>query len=362
MDPEQVWMQLDLRAKPICDLLEFALETGKSEEEDLSGEEEDDEDQEDKLQKLMEAMENGEEVDLEALREELDEEMDVEDESESESDESEDLGDDIGEDEEDIVRLRSSDEEHSDPEAKNTLFDLIKTSVRSKKKKGTSHGLNDDFFDLDAFNAETERVEAKSSSRGRLAEESEDSEDEDMSVDLFAPLEDEADEVKGGGGMSFSNTGLRHLVDILLDIFYRDFFAPPKNASLRSRSEAKAPSSGEGRVRFHDEVRVKKIKAKGKNLPLSLLHRIGGLDEDDEYGDDFGDEDEGSDDSGLDLDGDESVEDEETDEVMDEDDGLSSQSGDSEDHDNRATIERLKDDLFAEDDEASNSNGTLPFP
>lgn len=196
-------MQLDLRAQTVCDLLEYALETGKSEEE-MSGEEEgeceDEEDDNDKLQRITEALGKGGDIDLEGLQMEFDEEMDVEDESTEESGESEDAGGDTGEDREDIVHLRS-DESQSDGEASNTLFDFIKTSAMSKKRKRADHGLNDDFFDLDAFNAESERAEAKSSSRGHLADGSDDSEDENMSVDLFAPTQDEADE--GAGGMLF---------------------------------------------------------------------------------------------------------------------------------------------------------------
>ena len=42
MDQEQVWMQLDLRCQMVCDLLDYALETGKSEEDLSAAEEEDD--------------------------------------------------------------------------------------------------------------------------------------------------------------------------------------------------------------------------------------------------------------------------------------------------------------------------------
>lgn len=198
MDSEQVWMQLELRTRPVCDLLEFALETGKSDEDEASGED-DEEVEDDRLRKVLEALENGEDLDLDALREEFGEEMDLDDQSSAESDESEDSdeGSEEHENEEDIVYLRASDEEHSDPEAQSSLFDTIK-KTRSKKKKGPVQELNDGFFDLDAFNMETERTEATSSSRGRLAEDEDDSEDEGMSVDFFAPMDDEADETEEG--------------------------------------------------------------------------------------------------------------------------------------------------------------------
>ncbi|KXN89991.1 U3 small nucleolar ribonucleoprotein mpp10 [Leucoagaricus sp. SymC.cos] len=308
MDPEQVWMQLDLRAQTLCDLLAFALETGKSEEE-LTGEEDEDEDEDeveedDRLQKLIEALNNGEEVEFGDLEEDLEEDSGIEDNGRVESDESEDEAVDVGDNEEDIIRLQPFDEDNSDPEVKNTSLDAIKSGNRSKKKKGANHELDDDFFNLDAFNAETERAEAKFSSRGRLAEDSDDSEEDNMSVDFFALLDENEAEAEGA-----------------TKVFYRDFFAPPRT---QGRPRGGTKSSGQGRVRFHDEVRVKKIEPKGKNLPLNLMY---GMDVP------IGDSDNDSDDEKV-------SEDENT-----------SQGHSLEKDDHRATIERLKDDLFADDDD-----------
>jgi U3 small nucleolar RNA-associated protein MPP10 len=202
MDAEQVWMQLDLRAQTVCDLLEFALETGKTEEEDLSGEEEETDIGDERLGKMMEAIENGEEVDFDELEEEFGVEMDMDDESQVESDESDDGGDDVIGVEDDIVHLRESDQEHSDSETRDTLSHDIKASALTKRKNGANHGLDDGFFDLDIFNAEMEQAEAKSSSRGRLGEDSDASEDDNMSVDLFAPLEKAEEEIEDAAGES----------------------------------------------------------------------------------------------------------------------------------------------------------------
>jgi U3 small nucleolar RNA-associated protein MPP10 len=199
MDQEQVWMQLDLRSQMICGLLDYALETGRSEEELSVGDEDDEgEDDDGRLQNIIEAIQNGEEIDLLDIHEGLGEEMDVDDESTEDDDESEG-SENVVYDTEHIVQLRAE-EEHSDNEDAPTLFDVLKNSSRSKKRKRADQGLNDEFFDLDAFNAETEQAEAKSSSRGQLANEDEDEEDEDMTLDLFAPVDEEEDESEGTGG------------------------------------------------------------------------------------------------------------------------------------------------------------------
>ena len=70
-------------------------------------------------------------------------------------------------------------------------------------------------------------------------------------------------------------------------MFYHDFFEPLPEASLsRTRTGPKRnfPDSS-GQVRFHDEVKVLKIKARGKNLPISTME-----DEDDEDDDEDDDD------------------------------------------------------------------------
>jgi len=201
MDAEQVWMQLDLRIRAICDLLDRVLGTKESKGETfhrvIRGNEEDD-----LLLKVMEAIENGEEIDFDALEEEYGEE-DVEDTADSES---EDESDDLTNEDEDVIHLQSSDEDLSDLTAKSNLLDVVKLDARLSKN-GSVHGLNDDFFDLDIFHAETYQAEAKSSSRGQLTspnvdltEHTDVSEDEDENVDLFTSFDDEA-ETRDAAGM-----------------------------------------------------------------------------------------------------------------------------------------------------------------
>jgi U3 small nucleolar RNA-associated protein MPP10 len=78
-------------------------------------------------------------------------------------------------------------------------------------------------------------------------------------------------------------------------------------------------------VRFHEEVRVKEIKAKGKKLPFSkksTLSQVFGGDQDED---------------------DDSI-------IEDEDDGTVEEGTFGNKTDDLETIARLKDDLFADED------------
>lgn len=123
------------------------------------------------------------------------------------------------------------------------------------------------------------------------------------------------------------------------------------------------------KVRFHDEVRVKKIKARGRNLPVTTARLMGQMDEEDQDDEEF---------TGLMGEEDSSDEEEGDEEGSDEDDGDFSQhpgralgwpgmgndeddSGDEDEEmgeneddaelDSREMMGRLQNDLFAEDDE-----------
>lgn len=151
---------------------------------------------------------------------------------------------------------------------------------------------------------------------------------------------------------------------------YGDFFDLPPGMSLKKPPvRAKA-----GKVRFHEEVKVKKIKPKGKGLPVNtpayweeemgddeefegfangggILN--GHLDLDQDYEEDSGD-DEDEDDGDDDDDMGEYDDDDDDDEDDDEDD----EGGDQEvGQKGRQAVERLKDDLFAEEDSEEESEG-----
>jgi U3 small nucleolar RNA-associated protein MPP10 len=127
------------------------------------------------------------------------------------------------------------------------------------------------------------------------------------------------------------------------EAFYKDFFEPPRHAAPpRPRKMTLSPQKA-GTVRFHEEVRVKNIKAKGKNLPLNTLDEE---DDDDDDEEDF----EGLEEAqfGEKDDGEEEEDDDEEEEGSEpESDENSLEDG----FNGTETIERLKNDLFAEEDD-----------
>lgn len=150
---------------------------------------------------------------------------------------------------------------------------------------------------------------------------------------------------------------------------YRDFFDPPSRAPVmkpkikeKKQTQLSAPPTKTGKVRFHEEVRVRSIKPKGKNLPLASMYAENDEDDDHEVYDEemtfddlegeegfesLGDGDEDDEmgsfhfRNGDHLDEDSSEDDDEAENGLEEGDG-------------RDTIARLKDDLFAEEDEPQN--------
>lgn len=334
MDEDQIWAQLELRAANICDILEYALETTgempESDNEKENGGEGEDED-----------------VDMDRLDEMEDsEEAEDDEDSEDEDDEDEDDGfedEDLGEG---VTNLRdpSDDEPSSDIDLdKPPILSGGKRTVRIKPRKGGHSELDDGFFDLAAFNAETEEAESRAVSRGRLGRDSddEDGDNAEEDVDYFAAVDDEA-ESDLGENQGASNVGVEVLSltfwSYVSELFYKDFFEPLVKVSSKSRKGVKLVSTS--KVRFHEQVRVKNIKAKGKSLPLSTMYAEGddGENEDDDSFDDGG---------GMDVDEDEDAVEVEDDSEGDEGEGFGS----------RLTMDRFKDDLFANDEEENSNDG-----
>jgi U3 small nucleolar RNA-associated protein MPP10 len=118
-----------------------------------------------------------------------------------------------------------------------------------------------------------------------------------------------------------------------------------------------------GKVRFHEEVQVRNIKAKGNNRPLSTMYDDDDDDDDEEYGEQMT-----FDDIKATMDGEGSEDDDEDErESLRDDDEFENM-----DRDSRDTMTRLQDDLFADDQEpqigsyssrlVTNLSLTLLFP
>ena len=199
MDESQIWEQLDLRAKNICQLLERTLGGGTGQDEIYNND--------GKLESAAErmgttlealAVGNGEDLELDFLPDHLSSDDDSsldEDSSLGHSDNDQEEDDESGseiteENEEGIVGLRdSSPSESSDQEGiPSSIMQKHNPSHTGGRSPGAHPELDDGFFNLATFNAETERAEARYSSRGHLSREGDDDDDDDdaMSVDLFA--------------------------------------------------------------------------------------------------------------------------------------------------------------------------------
>jgi U3 small nucleolar RNA-associated protein MPP10 len=194
MTEDQIWAQLDLRTKNICDILDLALEAGTGEE-DEEGDVEITTSSEARLQMALEALERGEEVDFDSLEDvlsedegdnDLDDDVSLDEMEEDEDEAGEGASADLDDLEEGVMDLHDPSSEDDSGDESNSYPGREKK--RSRGKQRNVHGLNDGFFDLASFNAETEQAEARSSSRGRLGGEESDN-DDDMSVDLFAPIQ-----------------------------------------------------------------------------------------------------------------------------------------------------------------------------
>ncbi|KAF8642351.1 hypothetical protein AX16_009620 [Volvariella volvacea WC 439] len=243
MDEDQLWAQLDLKLQGVCRMLNLVVEADN----DVGIENETDT-QKHSLLMGDDSLDAMAAEDIEEYSEDSD---DYSEEDRSSGSEGSPRG------EESVTDLRDSSDEEIGGDSEDSQRDLDgETRLHSavSRKPSSTFGLNDDFFDLALFNAETGQAEAKNSSRGHLADEDE-SDDDD--IDLFAPVD-----LAHAGELDQPENG----------IYYNDFFRTPQPARLQSNTQAESAGTAKnGRVRFHEEVRVKKIRQRGKGLSLRAL-------------------------------------------------------------------------------------------
>ncbi|KAH7100246.1 Mpp10 protein [Auriculariales sp. MPI-PUGE-AT-0066] len=376
----QIWAQLDLRAGALCDMLSTILEEEVEEEDEAPTKE-------------QRSGSNGLDDDGDLNMDDIDdannsdEEKDSDEESDKDSDEDSSFSqlDDLltTSDEEDDEEF---DTEHTEPLKDHSSGDdnesdsdnkQVKASRGNKPGSKPPSSLDDGFFSLASFNAETEAAESRSRSSGRLNDDS-DEDDSDEDVDLFTPVPDSDSDVLDEGDLDNST-----------ELYYKDFFDPPsrkgftaaqsKLAAAKTKTKRKgfqvpasvstaaaSATSHSRKVSFSTEVRVKNIKPSPLRRRVLLLKQLmklqlakaglafDGSDDEDEEADEELD---ASDMMDIDWDGlpDGDYNDDEDDEEEEEEE----EEGEESDEDTgRETISRIQDDLFADEDDGPSDLST----
>ncbi|KAG8219829.1 hypothetical protein J3R82DRAFT_805 [Butyriboletus roseoflavus] len=241
MNIDQIWQQLDLRAARICENLQALQGEDEDEKVNLEGESSNTDESEDEGKDDAEEMD----IDDENLWEEP---SGGEEDGSSTAEGVVNLQEDISED----------DEDHGLP---TLMLDVIhgqqKLNPSGSYSQGHS-GLDDGFFDLATFNAETSQVEVQEVSQSKPDFVADEDSAEESEVDLFGSVDDPETGVDGLAAPT--------------EAFYNDFFEPPlRIQSVRS-----------SKVRFHERVSVKKIKPVGKGMPVSSMSNEDSDDDDDD--------------------------------------------------------------------------------
>ncbi|KAI0004302.1 U3 small nucleolar ribonucleoprotein complex, subunit Mpp10 [Russula compacta] len=323
LDKDQIWAQLELRGQNVCKMLEYALD-GTDEPTECG------------ITPLTDNLEKSSpgEDDSDLSSGESDDDSETDEETDGFSDEE--LS------EEGVSGLR----DHSVDKEEEGLVGESRPSSSSSPPgtKGGHLGLNDGFFDLEEFNAETEEAETRFVSNGALDADSDDIPSDEGDIDYFVSID-----------------GQLHADDDH-EPLYADFFAAQSSGGERKKSARRPGTSAPSKVRFHEEVKVKTIKARGKGLPLSTMQRLDDDDDDDDP--EIESEDEGDDDQRGGTQGPDQQVNENSDAVFSSGHKRSQMNGDespengfilSDDH---HTIKRLQDDILADEDEPDDGLST----
>lgn len=189
MNVDQIWQQLDLRAARVSENLQTLLGEDECEDKNayLDGEGSDDDD-------------DGSEDEDEDEDEEDTEEMDV-DEDESIWEELDDGGDGSSA-AEGLVNLRDEiSEDDEDPGPPISMLDVVRGQKLGPPGpySGGHPELDDGFFDLAAFNAETSKPQTKEVHKRKHNFVADEDSTEESEVDLFGSIDDSVTEGVGDG-------------------------------------------------------------------------------------------------------------------------------------------------------------------
>lgn len=320
LDKDQIWAQLELRAQNVCKMLEYALDG--TEEPTGYG--------------ITSTADNLEQNSSEEEEEEEDSDLTyVESDDSSEAEEGSRGSSDGVLSEEGVTGLRDPSVDSDGEEEELVGEPRVSSSTSPLGTKDDHSGLDDGFFNLEEFNAETEEAETAFVSNGALNADSDDIVSDEDDIDYFVSVD---------GQLHADDDHEPH---------YSDFFDAPPRDERGGNTHRSAPS----KVRFHDEVKFKTIKAReGKGLARSIMQLLDDAPDDDE--DSFEAESEDDDD-----DDDHSVNKNSDAELSSDDEG--SQSDDDESPEGRftlsnghQTIQRLQDDLLADEDEPDDGLST----
>lgn len=183
MNTDQIWQQLDLRAARVCESLQTLQGEDEDKKTDLEGENSDSDESEDE--------DDAEEMDIDGDENSWEEVSGEEEDGNSTMEGVVNLREEISED----------DGDHGPP---TSMLDVVRGQQKPNPSRSRFQGhadIDDDFFDLAAFNAETSEVEAKASKRKLSLDADEDSAEE-CEVDLFGSVDDSETGVDDGLGES----------------------------------------------------------------------------------------------------------------------------------------------------------------